>query len=101
MDAKAKSTEFVELQTASETVCATLVTKINDFLHEIWDGVLTEAMAIDQAWKNHRNLLTLCGNISMASDKDRQGLECFDKTFNQVIKWPAAVVPRRPLFLRP
>ena len=52
VDADAKCTEFVELQTASKRVCATLVTKINAFLHEIWEGVLLETMGVDQAWKH-------------------------------------------------
>ena len=76
---------------------ATLVTKMNAFLHDIWDGVLIETMGMDQAWKHHRQVLTLCGNISMASDKEREELEAACEDAWSVLsvseEWKAAKQP--------
>ncbi len=81
VDADAKSTEFVELQTACETVCATLVTKINADLYNIWDGVLVETMDVDTAWKRWQQVQILCGSMSMVS---REQLEKLNEACDDV-----------------
>ena len=70
-----RSTEFVEFQRATETVGANLKTQIEALLGEIWDGVFSETLGLDQAWKSYKGVQTLVGSISIASKLKQEELE--------------------------
>ena len=43
---------------------ATLKTKVEAFLGEMWDGAVSETLDIDDAWKSYEKVQALVGNIT-------------------------------------
>ena len=71
----ARSAEFGELQSAMETVGATLKTKIKAFLDEMWDGVVSDSLDISEAWKSFAKVQALVGNIRSDCNAKQEELD--------------------------